>query len=277
MVLEKKPKTLFMLLLNLLIGPLFSAFILWVIGKKREYDFKFRNVLIISFSSAAAGIIPFVGIYVSFGIFVCLFFILERMPYLETMWVCITAFAIKWGLTLLIMMSLNTLNNKVPGASDITNPLTREPNQKDTKEYAKTVEFLKEAYSNLPPTNNLVSTNSPPLETNKVEIAETTAVTNSVIKFDEIQTIHSVAKIEAPPAPAPAPEHMIKKYRISGFASSGNQRMVIINNHPLHAGDKLDDSAILHEIASSSVVISVNKHLYIITQNPLKNYLTPYE
>ena len=98
-----------MLLIDLIIGPFLSAIVLWFIGKKREYDFLFRNMLLVTFISSLATMIPVIGSIAGFVAFFGLFHLLEDMSLIETFWVALVAFLIKLGIVFILIMTISSL------------------------------------------------------------------------------------------------------------------------------------------------------------------------
>lgn len=101
-------------IINSAIEALVSAILLWMIGKKMEYDFLFRNLLLITVCAALAGHIPIVGLYVKVGVYYFLFYLLEQMPLIEIRWVGLMAFGIQCGVAIVIMFSIGTLSDRFP-------------------------------------------------------------------------------------------------------------------------------------------------------------------
>lgn len=131
------------ILISSVVSSLASAFLLWIIGKKREYDFLFKHLLLIYILALIVGYIPFIGLYAQALIFVGLFCKLEDLPIVEAMWVGIIAFVVKVGLILLILMTITSLQE----ADILPRQTSAAPELTDNQTSA--IEFLQEAYGGL--------------------------------------------------------------------------------------------------------------------------------
>ncbi|WP_168442515.1 general secretion pathway protein GspB [Pontiella desulfatans] len=94
---------------NVLIGTLVPGVVLWLIGKKVQYDFEFWKLLLITSSAALVKQIPFGGIWISIPVYYILFCLQTGIDYLEAMWMTFLAFLVYAAAGFLLMMVAGSL------------------------------------------------------------------------------------------------------------------------------------------------------------------------
>lgn len=223
-----------MILVDLVLGPLISSVLLWLIGKKMQYDFMFWKLLVITISSSLAGLIPFGGVYVSMAVFIGLFCWLERMPSSEILWVALIAFAMKWVIVIVLMLSLKSVMVHL------------------SEDGAPWYGFLSGDSKELAPERR-------PAEGKPQAVAEFEAIASSNgVKSGE--RIYELDLVELP-------DHLKDKYRISGIALRNKERVAMINGRVVRPGDLLDGRYSIYKIADDYIELISDDQRYILRRD----------
>ena len=97
------------LIVNVLLGTLIPSFVLWIIGKKVEYDFPFWKLLIITSSAALVKQIPVAGIWISLPVYYGLFCALTGIDYIEALWMSFLSFLVYAAVGFILLMYAGSL------------------------------------------------------------------------------------------------------------------------------------------------------------------------
>ncbi len=95
--------------INVLVGTLIPSIVLWIIGKKIQYDFEFWKLLIITGAASLTGQIPYGGMWISLPVYYGLFCFLTGINYIEAMWMSFLAFLVYAAVGFVLMMYAGSL------------------------------------------------------------------------------------------------------------------------------------------------------------------------
>jgi len=249
----------FVLDLNWVAGWLFgvfcSAIILWIIGKKMQYDFAFKNLLIIISIASLLGNIPIIGLFVSWGAYLFFFWKLEQMPPYEVFWIGLIVFliqslAVMGGLFFIGTLMTHSPRDEVGSESSLGEKFS-ELIESVFKEAAQVEAEHVE-------TNQLANVVAPdvvfPEDEPAVEVVEELSVGPESVSEEEVASVESVQ----------LPEKWKKKYRFSGTGISHNKRVAIINGVMMHVGDSLFDDLVIYRIENDYVELRSGDNLYLV-------------
>lgn len=220
-----------MIVVDLVLGPLLSTLLLWGIGKKMQYDFLFRNLLIITFCSSLGGLIPYAGAYVGALVFIILFCVLEKMPASEVLWVALIAFVIKWCVVIALMISVKSAMDHFSREDSFGNRFIAKLSSGQDEEAEMTNDEIAE-----------VDYEPEPVETSG----------SGIPSEDSVE-----------PELTPPPKWFLEEYHVSGIARSGNEeRAAIVNGKILRKGDAVDKHFYISRIEDDFVELSSDDHRY---------------
>ncbi len=164
--------------IEIFLGTLFPSIVLWLIGKKVQYDFEFWKLLVINFSAACVDQIPYAGMWLSIVVYYGLFVKLTGIDFIEAIWMSFLAFLVYAALGFALLMyggHLFSLLGQTDGADSYTPIEQYEPDVENS------IEFPEEESAPLPVITNIAPSavqNAPDWITQKYNLSGTAVYGN---------------------------------------------------------------------------------------------------